>query len=239
MRHSSRPRRSARALAKLPLRGESDLTAFLTSSIGRRGSRRGLRCRTFSSNLMTAIHPMCGYSMSAHCGASRLCAKHGRRSPKPSLPVASHFPFRHRHRTRETNALKISYGQSRHSWSVIPKRPFSRHAWPAQGMSDSSSARVFHFTERCHVRYRRDHAYQKCPTGPASKSRRQAEPLPVDAAATGLASGTVSSLKIGDRIAHHMFGEGIIEAVRDNKLHIKFDTAGSKEILSSFITPPH
>jgi DNA helicase II / ATP-dependent DNA helicase PcrA len=49
----------------------------------------------------------------------------------------------------------------------------------------------------------------------------------------------VSSLKIGDRVAHHMFGEGIIEAVRDNKLHIKFDTAGSKEILSSFITPPH
>jgi hypothetical protein len=34
-----------------------------------------------------------------------------------------------------------------------------------------------------------------------------------------------------------MFGDGIVEAVRDNKLRIKFDT-GSKEILSSFITPP-
>jgi DNA helicase-2/ATP-dependent DNA helicase PcrA len=76
-------------------------------------------------------------------------------------------------------------------------------------------------------------------TGPASKSRRQAEPLPVDAAATGLASGTVSSLKIGDRVTHQMFGDGIAEAVRDNKLRIKFNTVGSKEILSSFITPPH
>jgi hypothetical protein len=35
-----------------------------------------------------------------------------------------------------------------------------------------------------------------------------------------------------------MFGEGIVEAVGDNKLRIKFDTAGSKESLSSFITPP-
>jgi hypothetical protein len=35
-----------------------------------------------------------------------------------------------------------------------------------------------------------------------------------------------------------MFGGGIVEAVRDNKLRIKFETVGSKEILSSFITRP-
>jgi hypothetical protein len=35
-----------------------------------------------------------------------------------------------------------------------------------------------------------------------------------------------------------MFGGGIVEAVRDNKLRIKFETVGSKEILASFITRP-
>ena len=35
-----------------------------------------------------------------------------------------------------------------------------------------------------------------------------------------------------------MFGDGIIEALRENKLRIKFETVGSKEILSSFIKRP-
>jgi hypothetical protein len=55
---------------------------------------------------------------------------------------------------------------------------------------------------------------------------------------TGLASGTVSSFTIGDRVTHHMFGDGTVDAVRDHKLRIKFETVGSKEILSSFITRP-
>jgi hypothetical protein len=78
----------------------------------------------------------------------------------------------------------------------------------------------------------------KSSTGSARKSRRRTEPLPVDAAATGLASGKATSLKIGDRVTHHMFGDGIVEAVRDDKLRIKFEMVGSKEILSSFIMRP-
>jgi DNA helicase II / ATP-dependent DNA helicase PcrA len=78
----------------------------------------------------------------------------------------------------------------------------------------------------------------KSSTRSEGKSRRQAEPLPVEAAATGLASGTASSFTIGDRVTHHMFGYGIVEAVRDHKLRIKFEAVGSKEILSSFITRP-
>jgi hypothetical protein len=35
-----------------------------------------------------------------------------------------------------------------------------------------------------------------------------------------------------------MFGDGIVEAVRDDKLRIKFETVGSKAILSSFFTRP-
>jgi hypothetical protein len=35
-----------------------------------------------------------------------------------------------------------------------------------------------------------------------------------------------------------MLGDGTVEAVRDHKLRIKFETVGSKEILSSFITRP-
>jgi DNA helicase II / ATP-dependent DNA helicase PcrA len=71
-----------------------------------------------------------------------------------------------------------------------------------------------------------------------TKSRPQAKPAPVEAGATGLASGTASSFTIGDRVTHHMFGDGTVDAVRDHKLRIKFETVGSKEILSSFITRP-
>jgi DNA helicase-2/ATP-dependent DNA helicase PcrA len=78
----------------------------------------------------------------------------------------------------------------------------------------------------------------KSSTASARKSRRQTEPLPVEAGATGLASCTASSFTIGDRVTHHMFGDGTVEAVRDHKLRIKFETVGSKEILSSFITRP-
>jgi hypothetical protein len=46
------------------------------------------------------------------------------------------------------------------------------------------------------------------------KSPRQTEPATAEAAATGLATGTASSFKIGDRVTHHMFGDGNVEAVR-------------------------
>jgi hypothetical protein len=78
----------------------------------------------------------------------------------------------------------------------------------------------------------------KSSTASARKSRRPTEPPPVVAPATEPANGTASSFKIGDRVTHHMFGGGIVEAVRDNKLRIKFETVGSKEILASFITRP-
>ena len=70
----------------------------------------------------------------------------------------------------------------------------------------------------------------KSSTGSARKSRRQAEPPPVEPPAAEPA------FNIGDRVTHHMFGDGIVEALRDNKLRIKFETVGSKEILASFIT---
>jgi hypothetical protein len=72
----------------------------------------------------------------------------------------------------------------------------------------------------------------KSSTGLARKSRRQAEPPPLQPPATEPA------FNIGDRVTHHMCGHGIVEAVRDNKLRIKFETVGSKEILATFITRP-
>jgi hypothetical protein len=171
--------------------------------------------------------------MSAHCGASRLCAKHGRRSPKPSLPVAAHFPFRHRHRTRKTNALKISYGQSGYSLSrsavLRPCMACSRHV-------RQSRVPVFSTSQKgatCGTVEKSQRVQQN-----QRASRRQAVALPVDAAATGLATGTTSSFTIGDRVIHDIFCDGTVEALRDHKLHIKFETVGSKEILASFMTRP-
>jgi hypothetical protein len=72
----------------------------------------------------------------------------------------------------------------------------------------------------------------KSSTRSARKSRRQAQPQPV------VPPATEPAFNIGDRVTHHMFGDGTVEAVRDRKLRIKFETVGSKEILSSFITRP-
>ncbi len=47
----------------------------------------------------------------------------------------------------------------------------------------------------------------------------------------------VSSYKAGERIFHQKFGYGRVTGVDGNKLEIKFDKAGSKRVIDSFVKP--
>jgi DNA helicase-2/ATP-dependent DNA helicase PcrA len=48
---------------------------------------------------------------------------------------------------------------------------------------------------------------------------------------------TSGAYKVGMRVFHQKFGYGIVEAVDDTKLDIKFETSGRKKVIDSFIEP--
>jgi DNA helicase-2/ATP-dependent DNA helicase PcrA len=48
---------------------------------------------------------------------------------------------------------------------------------------------------------------------------------------------TNGTYKVGMRVFHQKFGYGVVEAVDDTKLDIKFETAGRKKVIDSFIEP--
>ena len=48
-------------------------------------------------------------------------------------------------------------------------------------------------------------------------------------------TGTASSFTAGDRVFHQKFGNGNVVAVDGNKLTIRFDKAGEKRVVDSFV----
>ena len=46
----------------------------------------------------------------------------------------------------------------------------------------------------------------------------------------------VSSFTIGERVFHQKFGYGVIAGIEGDKLEIEFDKAGSKKVVSRFVT---
>jgi DNA helicase-2/ATP-dependent DNA helicase PcrA len=45
----------------------------------------------------------------------------------------------------------------------------------------------------------------------------------------------VGGFSIGDRVFHQKFGYGMITAVEDNKLAIRFEHAGDKKVLDAYV----
>jgi DNA helicase II / ATP-dependent DNA helicase PcrA len=45
----------------------------------------------------------------------------------------------------------------------------------------------------------------------------------------------VCGFSIGDRVFHPKFGYGMITAVEDNKLAIRFEHAGDKKVLDAYV----
>ena len=74
----------------------------------------------------------------------------------------------------------------------------------------------------------------KQPAKAAGKSGRSKELPPVAPTADPIDQPT-GAFSIGDRVTHHMFGDGVVEATRDHTVRVKFKKVGSKDIMQSYL----
>jgi hypothetical protein len=51
-----------------------------------------------------------------------------------------------------------------------------------------------------------------------------------------LPDAPVQLFSVGDAVHHHMFGDGKVESIQENKLTIAFDKNGTKVIREDFVT---
>jgi len=69
--------------------------------------------------------------------------------------------------------------------------------------------------------------------GEGARGRRTA--LTIEGELIAKSTGTVSSFTVGERVFHLKFGNGNVVAVDGNKLTIRFDKAGEKRVVDSFV----
>ena len=74
----------------------------------------------------------------------------------------------------------------------------------------------------------------KQPAKAAGKSGRS-KVLPPAAPIADPIDQPAGALTIGDRVTHPMFGDGVVEAMRDHAVRVKFKKVGSKDILESYL----
>ncbi|MBI2713526.1 MAG: UvrD-helicase domain-containing protein [Rhizobiales bacterium] len=65
--------------------------------------------------------------------------------------------------------------------------------------------------------------------------RRPSTPLTIEGELIAKSTGTSSSFAVGARVFHQKFGNGNVTAVDGNKLTIRFDKAGEKRVVDSFV----
>jgi DNA helicase II / ATP-dependent DNA helicase PcrA len=65
--------------------------------------------------------------------------------------------------------------------------------------------------------------------------RRPNTPLTIEGELVAKSTGATSSFEVGTRVFHQKFGNGNVTAVDGNKLTIKFDHAGEKRVVDSFV----
>ncbi|MGA2568084.1 MAG: UvrD-helicase domain-containing protein [Pseudolabrys sp.] len=70
---------------------------------------------------------------------------------------------------------------------------------------------------------------------PKSTARKPDIPLTIEGELIAKSTGAASSFAAGDRVFHQKFGNGNIIAVDGNKLTIRFDKAGEKRVVDSFV----
>ena len=71
--------------------------------------------------------------------------------------------------------------------------------------------------------------------GAASNKRRSNIPLTIEGELVAKSTGATSSFDVGARVFHQKFGNGNVTAVDGNKLTIRFDHAGEKRVVDSFV----
>jgi DNA helicase-2/ATP-dependent DNA helicase PcrA len=64
---------------------------------------------------------------------------------------------------------------------------------------------------------------------------RHKKPLVIEGELIAKSTGTASSFTVGDRVFHQKFGNGNVVGVDGNKLTIRFDKAGEKRVVDSFV----
>ena len=67
------------------------------------------------------------------------------------------------------------------------------------------------------------------------KEARNTVPLTIEGELIAKSTGAVSAFEIGARVFHQKFGNGNVVAVDGNKLTIRFDKAGEKRVVDSFV----
>jgi DNA helicase-2/ATP-dependent DNA helicase PcrA len=68
-----------------------------------------------------------------------------------------------------------------------------------------------------------------------SKQRRPHVPLTIEGELIAKSTGAPSAFAVGERVFHQKFGNGNVVAVDGNKLTIRFDKAGEKRVVDSFV----
>jgi DNA helicase II / ATP-dependent DNA helicase PcrA len=71
--------------------------------------------------------------------------------------------------------------------------------------------------------------------GASSRKKRPTVPLTIEGELIAKSTGAVSSFEVGARVFHQKFGNGNVTAVDGNKLTIRFDKAGEKRVVDSFV----
>jgi DNA helicase-2/ATP-dependent DNA helicase PcrA len=60
-------------------------------------------------------------------------------------------------------------------------------------------------------------------------------PLTIEGELVAKSTASASHFAVGERVFHQKFGNGNVTAVDGNKLTIKFDRAGEKRVVDSFV----
>ncbi|MGB9044095.1 MAG: UvrD-helicase domain-containing protein [Pseudolabrys sp.] len=72
-------------------------------------------------------------------------------------------------------------------------------------------------------------------TGRRGAKREGRKPMIIEGELVAKSTGTLSSFTVGERVFHQKFGNGNVTAVDGNKLTIRFDKAGEKRVVDSFV----
>jgi DNA helicase-2/ATP-dependent DNA helicase PcrA len=83
--------------------------------------------------------------------------------------------------------------------------------------------------------FNQDEEYAETPKPKAKGPVRKHVPLTIEGELIAKSTGTTSSFAVGERVFHQKFGNGNVTTVDGNKLTIKFDHAGEKRVVDSFV----
>ncbi len=105
----------------------------------------------------------------------------------------------------------------------------------------SRGARAGGFSEKGQPAYvpdgifNQDEEYAEAPPPKAKSPTRKHLPLVIEGELIAKSTGATSSFAVGERVFHQKFGNGNVVTVDGNKLTIKFDHAGEKRVVDSFV----